>query len=119
MRIFGKPLMTQVTTHYACVSSVTLAASSPSVSADGAEFGFKGYLKNNIREGRKPGKRTRPDSARRGPLFRRTCQNIKVVSVPHALHFLHPAAGTFCRFMDCWWTKEAHLTLSSVFGRTR
>jgi hypothetical protein len=52
-----------------------------------------------------PGKRMRPDTSRRRPLFRRTYQREKSISVPQPLHFLHPAASASSRFFGCWWER--------------
>jgi hypothetical protein len=59
------------------------------------------HLKNDIRKYRYPGKRTRPDTTRRKPLFRRTYQREKAVSVPQTFHFLHPAARASGRLFRC------------------
>jgi hypothetical protein len=62
-----------------------------------AGFGTE-HLKNDIRECCYPGKRTRPDTTRQKPIFRRTYQRAKAVSVPQTFYFLHPAASAFSRF---------------------
>jgi hypothetical protein len=71
------------------------------------QFGFgTEHLKNDNRKCRYTGKRMRPDTTRRKPLFRRTYQRENAVTVPQPFHFLHPAASAFIRVFSCWWAEE-------------
>jgi hypothetical protein len=70
-----------------------------------AWFGTE-HLKNDIRECRYAGKRTRPDTTIRKALFGRTYQREKAISVPHTFHFMHPATSAFGRFFSRWWDRR-------------
>jgi hypothetical protein len=64
------------------------------------------HLKNDISECCYPGKRMRPDTPWRKPLFRCTYQRAKDVPVPQPFRFLHPVAHASGRVFRCWWDRR-------------
>ena len=99
--------MTKTTTH----SSPRLRLPGTPVSlATAPSLAWYGAPKSDIRECCYPGKRTRPDTTMRKPIFRRTHQSEKAVSVPQTFHFLNPAASVSGRVFRRWWNWRRRTT---------